>query len=1228
MLLTEGLGLRSATQGRRAGRIGFTALLAFAAAAIAAPASAQRVTSVAVGSYHTVFAKADGSMWAMGRNDAGQLGDGTTTDRRTPVQVASGVVSVAAGANHTLFIKTDGTLWGVGWNLHGAVGPTTSTLGAFLVTPVQLATGVASVSGGFYHTMFLKTDGTLWGLGGNAGSQLGDGTATDRLAPVQVASGVTAVSSGAYFTMFRKTDGTLWAVGENLWGQFGDGTATSRSTPVQVATGVASVSAGGDYTAFVKTDGTLWATGANDSGQLGDGTSTSRRTPVQVATAVASVSALTAHLMFVKTNATMWAAGYNGDGRLGDGTVSDRRTPIQVAADVSFAAAGENGPHTLYVKTDGSLWAMGSNFYGQLGDGSNTNRSTPVMISGPGGPVTNAAPTDITLSPGTVAQSAGANAAVGTLSTTDADSTSFTYTLVSGTGATDNASFSIAGSTLRANLPATLAAGSFSVRIQSADSSGNTFAKAFAITVTAAPATVSGATAFTAGALMSAYVKSDGTLMTVGDNRSGQLGDGTTANRSTPVQVATGVASVSAGISNYMMFVKTDATLWGTGENIGNLGDGSATNRLSPVQVATGVATVAAGSLFTLFVKTNGTLWATGFNQYGQLCDGTLSTRTIPVQVATGVSSVAAGDSHTAFVKTDGTLWTAGFNAYGQLGDGSTTFNRITPQPVATGVASAAAGYGHTVFVKTDGTLWAMGWNGSGQLGDGTTANRFVPVQVATGVASVTAGAYHTVFVKTDGTLWGMGSNVSGALGDGTTTQRGSPVPIATGVAAVSAGYYHTVFKKTDGTLWGMGANARGQLADGTNTNRLTPVPLLGAPAAATNDSFAVATTLSGTTGQLTGTLVGATRDATDPSIFGLTLSSSVWYRWTAVSSGSVTFRLSNASFQSYIGAYSGTAGDFVLLSNNTVSGSVTFNANAGTTYAILVDRYGGTAGGFSLGWEQMVAAPAMAYLSNLSVLARAGTQSETLIAGVTIGSGGGSKTLLVRGIGPALGGFGLNNALADPIMTISRGSTRISINDDWDNNSGIAATSTSLGAFALAPASKDAAILGTGFSAGGYSIALEGKNGATGTGLIELYDADPSATITATSARLTNISARTFGGTGAETLIIGFTVRGTGTLRVLVRASGPALSAFGLVGLMPDPKLELYSGAGVKLTENDNWDASTLTAQNSVGAFAFPANSKDAVLVSTLSPGGYTAQVVPAGGATGVALVEIYVLP
>ncbi|PAW66211.1 MAG: hypothetical protein B9S34_08700 [Opitutia bacterium Tous-C1TDCM] len=314
------------------------------------------------------------------------------------------------------------------------------------------------------------------------------------------------------------------------------------------------------------------------------------------------------------------------------------------------------------------------------------------------------------------------------------------------------------------------------------------------------------------------------------------------------------------------------------------------------------------------------------------------------------------------------------------------------------------------------------------------------------------------------------------------------------------------------------------------------------------------------------------------------------------------------------------------LFNNNAIAGATSASysiaavtaANAGA-YAVRIANTGGSVTSNAAALTVSAAAAPVAFLGNLSVRARAGSGSETLIVGVTIGGApAGTKSVLIRGVGPTLAAFGVTGTLADPVLTVLQGTTTVATNDDWGTETGVAATSAAVGAFALGAGSRDAAINGSGIPVGGYTVQVTGKAGATGNALVELYD-------TAASARFTNLSARTFGGTGADTLIVGFNVSGTGSRRLLVRAVGPGLVPFGVTGTMADPKLELYSGQ-TKIGENDNWEAATAATQQSVGAFALPANSRDAVLVSTLQPGSYTVQVT--GGTTGVTLVEVYELP
>jgi len=359
---------------------GLDALLGSPWAASVATADNSEMQRLAAGWYHSLAIKTDGSLWAWGYNGAGQLGDGTTTQRLTPVQVLTEVAAVVAGFEHSLAIKTDGSLWAWGVNYYGGLGDGTTTNRS---TPVQVLTGVAAVSGGGYHSLAIKTDGSLWAWGANVYGQLGDGTRTNRSTPVQVLTGVAAVEAGYEHTLALKTDGSLWAWGDNGYGQLGDGTTTDRWTPVHILTGVTAVSVGWYHSLAIKTDGSLWAWGYNGGGQLGDGTTTKRLTPVQVLTGVAAVSAGAVHTLAIKIDGSLWAWGENNDGLLFDGTYTNGLRPFQILNGVAAVSASEL--HTLAIKIDGSLWAWGGNQAGELGDGTTTQRRSPVPVVGFGG---------------------------------------------------------------------------------------------------------------------------------------------------------------------------------------------------------------------------------------------------------------------------------------------------------------------------------------------------------------------------------------------------------------------------------------------------------------------------------------------------------------------------------------------------------------------------------------------------------------------------------------------------------------------------------------------------------------------------------------------------------------------------------------------------------------------------------------------------------------------------
>ena len=333
------------------------------------------IKQVSLGGVHTMILMTDGTLWSVGRNEHGQLADGTNSDRNSLKQVISDVASVFTGNVSTMIVKNDGTLWACGSNTYGQLGDGTNK---DRTEPVQVMTDVVSVSTCLSHTMILKKNGTLWACGRNDWGQLADETNNDRTEPVQVMTDVASVSVGEFHTMILKKDGTLWACGYNRYGQLGDGTTINSTTLQRVKSGVASVSVCGNYSMILMKNGTLWACGENSDGQLGDGTTTNRTTPVQVMSGVASVAAGDSHSLILKTDGTLWACGNNKFGQLCDGTTITRATPVQVMSDVVSSLA--RGGRTMIVKTDGTLWACGRNTWGQLGDGTNIDRYIPVQI--------------------------------------------------------------------------------------------------------------------------------------------------------------------------------------------------------------------------------------------------------------------------------------------------------------------------------------------------------------------------------------------------------------------------------------------------------------------------------------------------------------------------------------------------------------------------------------------------------------------------------------------------------------------------------------------------------------------------------------------------------------------------------------------------------------------------------------------------------------------------------
>ena len=288
----------------------------------------------------------------------------------------------------------------------------------------------------------------------------------------------------------------------------------------------------------------------------------------------------------------------------------------------------------------------------------------------------------------------------------------------------------------------------------------------------------------------------------------------------------------------------------------------------------------------------------------------------------------------------------------------------------------------------------------------------------------------------------------------------------------------------------------------------------------------------------------------------------------------------------------------------------------AAGSYTVVVSNSAGSVTSTAASLTVTATSTTAPRLSNLSVRT-ALTANQIVIVGFTMS--GGSKSVLLRAVGPTLAAFGVPDVMANPKLDLYNGSTKVNSNDNWGGSAALSASFQSVGAFSYAAsASLDAALVTS--IEGGRTLQVSGPT--AGTVLVEGYDAG-----TGDTPRFTNLSARNKVGIGSNILIAGFTLAGEGARNLLIRAVGPKLSEFGVTGVLTDPMLEIYSGS-TKIAENDNWSATLASTAASVGAFALNPGSKDAAITVSLPKGGYTVQVSGVDSGVGEAIVEIYELP
>ncbi len=760
------------------------------------------VISVAAGDRHSLALKADGTVWAWGSNFSGELGDGTTTRRLTPVQVTglTDVVQIAGPKtyNFSLALKSDGTVWGWGYNGNGQLGDGTMTQ---RLTPVQTMglANITALSAAIYHELALKSDGTVWAWGRNYYGELGDGTTMDRLLPVQVAglTGVAGIAAGTDHSVALKTDGTVW-----IWGY--DGTVTNRYSPVQVPglSGIVSLTASTNFSIAIDTDGNVfgWAGGILPYltiGVGGQGTldlnpsvgGFTSRTGINL-NAVLQSNPITPPGIANGSAITVTGGEYQIDA--GAFTTSAGTINAGQAITLRQTAAATCGTTTLATVTISGLAAGPLSFsvtttacdttpnplaslMTQAGVPVNSVRtSNTITINGINGPT----PISVTGGLYSIGCTATFTSTAGTIANSQtvcvrqtAAASADTVTTAALTVGTATANFRVITAeapTFTTTPQVVLNQGTASLR-----SDGRVFD--WSPFYPALRTDISGVVQMARAGYHMLALRADGTVWGWGDNQYGQLADGTTTSTTTAIPAIglTGVAAVAAGYLHSMV-LKLDGTVWAWGYNYnGELGDGTTTNRLAPIQVPglTSVIAISVNQEHSMALKSDGTVWSWGYPG-GVLGNGTANSSTSPVQVSglTSITAISVGTGHALALKSDGTVWAWGSNSDGRLGDGTLTA-RLTPVQVSglTGVTAISATQEHSVALKADGTVWTWGRNFGGSLGDGTNVQRLTPVQAAGigNVIAIASGSSTTVAIKSDGIVyvWGSGAISNGNYG-------------------------------------------------------------------------------------------------------------------------------------------------------------------------------------------------------------------------------------------------------------------------------------------------------------------------------------------------------------------------------------------------------------------------------------------------------------------------------
>ena len=857
---------------------------------------AQRTaTAISLGANHTCAVLDDGSLVCWGLNDSGQLGDGTTTDRNAPVAVDLGdgktAVTVSAGKSHTCALLDDNSVKCWGKNDFGQLGDESITNRNAPATAVDLGDKtVAAIRAGGNTSCALFEDGSLTCWGSNENGQLGTGEGLSVLSPQAVSTGdetVTAIDGGREHScgLFEDEDDNIgincW--GENVAGQLGIGDKANRLSPTAVAATASftSFSVGSQHTCVISSVGSLGCMGKNGSGQLGIGNNTDYASPSSVnlgtSKTASAVSAGHEHTCAILNDEKVKCWGEGGSGRLGNGASTDQNSPVSVSMSSNTAKKISTGrQHTCAIFNDDKVYCWGENGNGQLGIGSTTDQNTPSVVDlGMDGDSN--AYTATAISTGSNHTCAilnnnsvkcwGANTS-GQLGDRSVTRRTSPVAVPLGSGRSANAIYAKGDRSCAILDDGSLLCWGFNNSGPLGD--GTTTDRNTPVAVDLGEGRT--ATAVGGGSSHTCAILDDESLKCWGNNNHGQTGLPTAHRGDQPgemgenlvfvdldidkeeeVEVGPGVVLVTG--RSHSCTIDEDGTLkcWG-GNYEQQLGVGTTGNQSciansssfncirTPVTVDLGTNRgaqgVAMGLNHTCAILDDGSVKCWGKNEYGQLGDGSLTgTHSLPNGVDLGDETavgIELGEDHSCALLESGSIKCWGNNDQKQVAPTGSTHNEPIGVTLPEGrtARDISLGRDFSCALLDDDSLVCWGQNNTGELGVGDTTDRPNPTAV-TFSSNKTAVAFESGFeqscaILNDGSLVCWGDNNIGQLGVGDTTDRNVPASVNLGTDRtaldIALGQYHSCALLDDKSVKCWGSNGNGELGDGTTTSRNAPV--------------------------------------------------------------------------------------------------------------------------------------------------------------------------------------------------------------------------------------------------------------------------------------------------------------------------------------------------------------------------------------------------------------------